>query len=260
MDTAPSTPDADVIYDLYKGDYKVQLVRIALRLDVFSPLAAGATDAETVARACSCAVKGVRALLKYLHSIHLLIKEGNTYALTPTAATFLVPGKPGYAGELLLMETDPQLWEGVLQALRSGQPVHPSVPWEQDAWLESYRAWRPGQSHEMWRAAGIEPGHRPGLRVLDVACGCAIKSFVLAQADPTVHITCLDRAEVLEVARALAERLHLLPQVTFLPADLHAVQFGADQYDVALLGQITHHLTPVQNQTLFHQIFNTLVH
>ncbi len=74
-----------------------------------------------------------------------------------------------------------------------------------------------------------------------------------------MHITCLDRAEVLEVARALAERLHLLPQVTFLPADLHAVQFGEDQYDVALLGQITHHLTPVQNQTLFHQIFNTLV-
>ncbi len=157
------------------------------------------------------------------------------------------------------METDPQLWEGVLQALRSGQPVHPSVPWEQDAWLESYRAWRPAQSHEMWRAAGIAPGHRPGLRVLDVACGCAIKSFVLAQADPTVHITCLDRAEVLEVARALAERLHLLPQVTFLPADLHAVQFGADQYEAALLGQITHHLTPVQNQTLFHQIFHTLV-
>jgi hypothetical protein len=122
---------------------KVQLVRIALRLDVFSPLAAGATDAETVTRACSCTVKGMRALLEFLHSIHLLIKEGNTYALTLTAATFLVPGKSGYAGELLLMETDPQLWEGVLQALRSSQPVHPSVPWEQDAWLESYRAWRP---------------------------------------------------------------------------------------------------------------------
>ena len=206
-------------------------------------------------RACSCTVKGMRALLEYLHSIHLLIKEGNTYGLTPPAATFLVPGKPGYAGELLLMETDPRLWEGVLQALRSGQPVRPSVPWEQDAWLESYRSWRPAHSIEMWRAAGIEPGRCPGLRVLDVACGCAIKSFVLAQADPTVHITCLDRAEVLEVARALAERLHLLPQVTFLPADLHAVQFSEDRYDAALLGQITHHLTPVQNQTLFHQIF-----
>jgi 2-polyprenyl-3-methyl-5-hydroxy-6-metoxy-1,4-benzoquinol methylase len=110
----------------------------------------------------------------------------------------------------------------------------------------------------MWRAAGIAPGRCPGLRVLKVACGCAIKSFVLAQADPTVHITCLDRAEVLEVARALAERLHLLSQVTFPPADLHAVQFGADQYDVPLFGQITHHLTPVQNQTLFHQIYHTL--
>jgi hypothetical protein len=248
MDTAPSTPDADVIYALYKGDYKTQLVRLALRLEVFAPLAAGPADAETVARACSCVVKEMRALLEYLHSIHLLIKEGNTYALTPTTATCLMPGKPSYAGELLLLETDPQLWEGVLQALRSGRPVRPSVPWEQDAWLESYRTWRPAQSIEMWRAVGIEPVHRSGLRVLDVACGCAIKSFVLAQADPTVHITCLDRAEVLEVARALAERPNLLSQVTFLPADLHAVQFGEDQYDAVLFGQITHHLTPAQNQ------------
>jgi ubiquinone/menaquinone biosynthesis C-methylase UbiE len=143
--------------------------------------------------------------------------------------------------------------------LRSGRPVCPSVPWEQDSWLESYRTWRPVQSHEMWRAAGIEPGHRPGLRVLDMACGCAFKSFVLAQADATVHITCLDHAEVLDVARARAERLHLLQQVTFLPADLHAVQFGGDQYDAALLGQIIHHLTLAQNQTIFQRVSHALV-
>jgi hypothetical protein len=40
MDTAPSTPDADVIYALYKGDYKTQLVRLALRLEVFAQLVA----------------------------------------------------------------------------------------------------------------------------------------------------------------------------------------------------------------------------
>jgi len=53
--------------------------------------------------------------------------------------------------------------------------------------------------------------------------------------------------------------LHLLPQVTFLPADLHAVQFGEDQYDATLLGQITYHLTPAQNQTLFQRILHALV-
>jgi hypothetical protein len=54
---------------------KVQLVRIVLRLGVFSPLAAGPADAKTVARACSCTVKGMRALLEYVHSIHLPIAE-----------------------------------------------------------------------------------------------------------------------------------------------------------------------------------------
>jgi hypothetical protein len=40
MDTTPSTTDPDVIYALYKGDYNTQLVRLALRLEMFAPLAA----------------------------------------------------------------------------------------------------------------------------------------------------------------------------------------------------------------------------
>lgn len=258
MNDSSSAPDPDLVYSLYTGGFKAQLVRIALLLDVFSPLAAGAADAQTIARSCGCEATELTALLDYLCSLHLLDRQANTYALTPTAATFLVPGRQSYAGGWVLADTDPNLWNGVLQAMRSGQPYAAEFPYEQDAWLESYSPSRVSQSLDMWKDAGIEAGKRPGLRVLDLACGCAIKSFVLARADPTVHITCQDRAQVLEVARALGDRLGILSQVAFLPGDLLSMDLGKAAYDAALLGQITYSLTPDKNANVVRRVYEAL--
>jgi ubiquinone/menaquinone biosynthesis C-methylase UbiE len=110
----------------------------------------------------------------------------------------------------------------------------------------------------MWRAAGIQPESRETFRILDVACGCAIKSLALAQAAPSVRVTCLDSADVLDVARNLAERLGLAERVTFHPADLLIADFGASQFEAALVGQITHYLPPEQNRALFRRLHAAL--
>jgi hypothetical protein len=54
--------------------------------------------------------------------------------------------------------------------------------------------------------------------------GIEVKSIVLAQADRMAHVTCLERPDVLGVARDLAERMHVLSQVAFLPGDLRRPQ------------------------------------
>jgi SAM-dependent methyltransferase len=110
----------------------------------------------------------------------------------------------------------------------------------------------------MWRAAGIQPGSHTRLRILDLACGCAVKSLVLAQGDPAVQVTCVDSAEVLEATRDLAGRLGVLPQVTLRPGDLHTIDLDRDCYGAALLGQITYYLTPQQNVNLFRRIHQAL--
>jgi SAM-dependent methyltransferase len=247
-----------LVYTIAYAAFKPHILRLALRLDVFTPLAAGPADAETLAQACHCHPFGMRALLDYLSSLGLLERQAGLYALTPTAAAFLVPARPTYAGDLLLAYLDASLWDGILQALRSGQPSGYVEPHAQDAWLESYSATRPTKSLEMWRAADIQPGGRPGLRLLDLACGCAIKSFSMAQQDPTLQVTCLDRAEVLQAARDLAGRMDILPQVTFLAGDLLSADLGQGGYDVALLGQVTFYLTPQQNAGLFRRVHRAL--
>jgi SAM-dependent methyltransferase len=110
----------------------------------------------------------------------------------------------------------------------------------------------------MWETVGIIPDEHTLFDILDIACGCAIKSFVLAQKSKKITVTCLDSEKVLEVAFDLAERMNLLLQVKSLPGDLLKIEFGKAKYDLCLLGQITHYLTEAQNQNLFQRIYAAL--
>lgn len=247
-------PDPDLIYDLFGGIFKPQFVRLALQLDVFTPLAERPSTAEQVAQACGCDSTGMKTLLDYLCASQLVTCEDNRYTLTLTVGTFLVRGRKAYAGDMILDYTDPALYTSIAQSIRSGQPKGLNENFVQDAWLESYSPTRIANSLAMWQAAGIQPENQATFRMLDLACGCAIKSFALAQTAPNVHVTCLDSADVLAVARDLAERMGLLVRGTFAPNDLLTADFGTNSFDAVLMGQITHYLTPAQNQDLFRRI------
>jgi 2-polyprenyl-3-methyl-5-hydroxy-6-metoxy-1,4-benzoquinol methylase len=256
-DTYPEL-NPGLVYDLFGGIFKPQFIRLALQLDVFTPLAAGSTTAEQVAQYRHCDAVGIKCLLDYLCSLQVLECHGNSFALTPTAATFLVKGRKAYVGDMILHYTDQALFDSIQQSLRSGKPSSLGENFVQDAWLESYLPWRIPKSLEMWQAAGIRTEHRESLRIIDIACGCAVKSLVLAQASPNVRVTCLDTGDVLVVARDLAERMGVESQVVFEPANLLDIDFGEDQFDAALSGQITHYLTKAQNASLFDRIYSAL--
>jgi 2-polyprenyl-3-methyl-5-hydroxy-6-metoxy-1,4-benzoquinol methylase len=256
MNEPTVSPNPDFVYGLFTGAYKSQLMRIALTLDVFTPLASGPADAQAVAQACGCSSAGIQLLLDYLSTIGVLDYQSNNYALTPTAATFLVPHKQSYAGDVILQRTTAETVEGYLRALRNGQTSSPVRPWAQEAWLQSYGS--PQPTLDMWRLAGFEPGGISPRRIVDLACGCAIKSLALAQADPLIQVSCVDSSEVLEVACDLARRLGISSQVMFMPGDILTIDMEEGQYDAALLGQITHYLTPEQNIALFKQVHESL--
>ncbi len=251
-------PDPGVIYDLYTGVFRPQVIRLSVQLGVFTPLADGPADAATVARACGCSEAGIAHLLDALIGMGVLTRHEGRFALAPSTAIFLVAGRPAYVGDLILAWTGPAIWESVARAVRTGQPAFFEEYHEQDAWLESYTAWRIGHSRAMWQAAGVEPQPGRPRRLLDIACGCAIKSLALAQLDPALQVTGVDKPRILPVARGLAERMGLLAQAGFVSADLLTADFGAGLYDLCLLGQITDYLTPGQNCDLFRRVHMAL--
>ena len=260
MNNSIDNPNSDLIYNLYGGGFLGQFTRLALLLDVFTPLSSGPASAESVALACNANVDGIRALLDYLSSVQIVEyqPDSHRYMLTPTTSAFLVRGEKSYAGDWILSNTDPAMWDKMLQTLRSGESAGYSLPWAQDAWLESYSPSRVAYSLDMWRTVGVEPDHHQPFHLIDLACGCGIKTLALAQAHPTVQVTCVDSPEVLEVARDLAIRLGVETRTTFTPADILSDDFGTERYQAALLGLITYILTPEQNADVFRRAFRAL--
>jgi len=58
-----SLPNPDLIGDLFWGIFKPQWIRLALTLDIFTPLASNPSSAEDVAQACRCDPFGIEMRL-----------------------------------------------------------------------------------------------------------------------------------------------------------------------------------------------------
>jgi ubiquinone/menaquinone biosynthesis C-methylase UbiE len=251
-------PNPELVRSLYTRGLKTQVLRMALLLDIFSPLAYGPVSAEFVAKKCDCSINGIKYLLNSLYTFDLLEVKNNLYQLSPTAEIFLVPGKPSYVGDWVLEQTNPAIFQDVLQSIQSGQPFSRAVPWHQLAWLESYDDSRITVSLNLWKAAGVQPESHSSLRILDLACGSSIVSFALARQYSHIHVTCVDHQEVLQVARDLAERFNIENQVHYVAGDLHSLEFGEQTYDIVLLGNVTNFFTEQQNIALFKNIYRCL--
>jgi len=255
--THHSFPNSDHIYSLYTGGFISQFIRLALQLDIFSALSSEPANAERVTRHCRTDIVGTQALLDYLCSIEILEfnLSNHTYSLSPTAARFLLRSSKSYAGDWVLALTDPTLFESMRLTVQSGKSPGYILPWVQDAWLESYSPSQIEYSLEMWQAVDLEvKKQHQSLEIIDLACGCGVKTLALAQVNRNVCVTCVDSESVLEVAKDLAKRLGVEARSNFVEGDILTADLGKEKYDAALLGLITYIFTPNQNRRLFQRV------
>ncbi|WP_129843187.1 methyltransferase domain-containing protein [Streptomyces sp. RFCAC02] len=104
--------------------------------------------------------------------------------------------------------------------------------------LRSHR-WRTAENS----AAYLLPALRPGQALLDIGCGPGTLTADLAERVAPGLVTGVDRAaEILPAARAEAERRGLT-NVRFAEADVHALDFPDDSFDVVHAHQTLQHVT-----------------
>lgn len=253
-------PTPDQIYELVEGGWKAHILKTAINLDVFSTIAEGLHTVEKIAASKGWKARPTRLLLDSLCPLGLLTKKSGNYLLTPVSEAFLVSSSETYGGGYVLTTLATDTWQQLSKAVRTGkrQIPHIHAVWEQDAALESVRTPRIAQSLEMWRTIGIDPDTKQDIKVLDMASGCGIKSYVLAQRNPNAKITCVDWAGVLQVAEKLADKWGILKQVNFRAGDLMTMDLGDSEYDVVLLGQITYYWSPDQNIFVLGKVYRAL--
>ena len=256
-------PSLGVIDEVNTLGLKVTVLKTAMELDVFTTIANGHQHLEEIAHDTCCSVRGMRILLDALCPLGLLSKSAGRYALTPTAAAYLVRTAPTYCADIYL--TWFQSRERFADCVRTGKPaIDLTGPEAEDLWVShatKYLLLWPELSEiarSRWEAAGVTEQTVPGAHVLDVACGSGVKSFVLAQADPTVRVTVVDTPKVLAVTAQIAEAMGVAAQVSYQAGDVVQMELGSEQFDIVLLGNILHFFPANQVQGILHKAHRAL--
>src|SRR6187401_3575505 len=91
-------PSISLVWDAFTGYQRTAAFKAAIELDVFTHVGGGATAIAALAARTQAAPRGLRALLDHLAADGFLVRNGDNYALSATAAAFLDRNSPAFLG------------------------------------------------------------------------------------------------------------------------------------------------------------------
>jgi SAM-dependent methyltransferase len=240
-------PSLERVWGAFTGYHRTAALRAAIELDVFSEIAAGVTTLEALAARCQASQRGLRALLNSLVMDGFLVRTGDDYGLSPTAAVFLDRNAPAYIGSAIRFIASPYVnvgFDHLTDAVRRGGTAAAeagSLAPEHPMWVEFARAMAPlaGMS-ALLLGNLLEVEQAPAWKVLDIAAGHGLFGITLARLNPRIEVTGLDWRNVLAVAEENAGLAGVGERYRTLPGSALEVPFGGP-YDVVLVPNFLHH-------------------
>src|SRR6476646_4138323 len=128
------------IMQLGVGFWGSKALLSAIELGLFTALARGPRDAETLRLQLGLHPRSARDFFDALVALGMLRRTGTRYANTPETALFLDRNKSSYVGGILEMANARlyRFWGALTEALRTGEPQH-EVKQGRDLFDEIYR-------------------------------------------------------------------------------------------------------------------------
>ncbi len=240
-------PTPILFFDTVNGFQRSAAVKAAIELDLFTAVSGGAREAATIASATNASERGIRILCDYLVVLGFLTKENGRYSATLESEMFLNRKSQAYAGgavEFLLNPHALDVFDHLTDTVRNGgrrpQDAHTLAP-EDEMWIKFAKGMMPmmvpgAQS----LAANLPlPNDRP-TRVLDIAASHGMWGITIGLRFHDAQIVGLDWDNVLQVARANANRLGLGARYSTIAGSAFEVDFEGP-YDAILLPNFLHH-------------------
>ncbi len=121
---AKRTTNPDQIMQLGLGFWGSKTLLSAIELGLFTELAKGPLDGETLRSRLQLHPRSARDFFDALVALGMLKRTGTRYANTPATATFLDRTKPAYIGGILEMANARLygFWGSLTEGLRTGKP------------------------------------------------------------------------------------------------------------------------------------------
>ena len=245
------------------GDFaNSQILDASIEYDFFTLIHQGFQSADEIAREAGTDGRATRIVLDTLPALGLLEKRGGKYFLTPTAAAFLVQGKPSYIGDFRHVAL--ALWDGMAhlkESLKTGKPLSRL---DTSAELQVWEKLVLGIIVIAEPAAkalcdvlkiGVE---RKGLKVLDIAGGSSIFGMTIVARDPSAQVTQLDWPNVNAVAKKANRGRGLEGKIRFIDGEHHSVAIETNHYELVIASNFCRFESPKGNQELFQKAYAAL--
>ena len=258
---APVTPER--IMQFAWGYAPTLILEAAIRHRVFDVLDAGPLTLAAVAQATGASTRGLSAIMNALVGLNFLEKKGDTYALAPESAAFLVSTKPAFQGGFLRHASTQLIpnWLHLADIVATGKGVEavnqegPGSEFFKKFVIDILPVSLPA-AQILGKSLKLESATAP-VKVLDIAAGSGVWGIGVAMASPHVRVTAVDWAEVIPVTQKVAARFNLADRFTYISGDLGTVDFGTG-YNVATLGQILHSEGKQRSRELIAKVFAAL--
>jgi len=225
------------------------ILKAGIELGVFDQIAAGRTEAGSIADGIQAPPRTTRILLDALAALGVL-SAGDGYRLSPGAETFLLSGRPTYLGGAADIFTGDWAWANygrLADVVRNGGTLM-----DEDAETPSLDFWATFASSSTGIAGPaaqaladvLDPwsSERDELAVLDIACGSGLYGLTIAAAHPGARLTLLDWDNVLERARPNVARFGIADRVDYIDGDVFETDLGGP-YDLIIASHFLHHFS-----------------
>jgi ubiquinone/menaquinone biosynthesis C-methylase UbiE len=254
----------ELFYETANAFQRTAALKTAIELEIFTVMGEGATATEVASR-CDASSRGIRILCDYLVAQGFLLKNGDIYKPTPDSQFFLSKSSPAYIGSAIEFIGSTAMRTGydhLTEAVRKGGTAIPEeglLAPEHPMWLVFARAMAPLTIMAAQRMAKlIESLGKSPTRILDIAAGHGMFGITFAKHFPAAQIYGVDWPNVLELAKANAEKAGVSERYHTIPGSAFQIDFGMD-YDLALITNFVHHFDPQTCIRFLKRVFSALV-
>jgi len=247
--------------DLHGGFVASRILQTAVVLGIFDALAAGRQTSAAVAAACGLDARATTLLMNALVGLRLLTVQGEAYALTEAADTYLRTAAPRSLSGLI--HFDAALWgawERLPDAVRTGQPVRPPDMFQGDAG-ETERFIRAMHSLVQARGDATVVADVLGLervqRLLDIGSGPGTYPIAFCERQPQLRATIFDLPGTLRVTQTIVDAAPCRDRIELVAGDYTCDPLPGG-FDLVFLSNVIHGEDEATNRALMSNVARAL--